>query len=121
MENINDLINKVLIKVYRDNDEIFFHISENEIYKMYHNQDCCEIVNIEDITGDLNDLLNTPILLAEERTNEKEDENGSETFTFYTLRTTKGTVDIRWYGQSNGYYSENVDFIKSNNNGTFFN
>lgn len=89
-------------------DYILFVTEHDGSYKMQHHQDCCECVSIEDIVGDLNDLVGSEILVAEERTNFSEHPEDSYTWTFYTLRTNKGSVDIRWYGSSNGYYSEEV-------------
>ena len=100
-------------------EEIRFTTSEGEIYQLMHDQDCCESVSVEDVTGDVNDLLGTPITLAEESTNNdvffyKEGAYVDESFTwtFYKLATVKGYVDIRWLGTSNGYYSEGVSFYK---------
>lgn len=110
-KDVNVLIGKILIKIEnKENEELFFHTSDGETYRMYHEQDCCESVYIEDITGDLDDLIDSEILMAEEVTQEGRNEWGSETWTFYKFATVKGYVTIRWYGESNGYYSESVDF-----------
>lgn len=119
LSEFKDLIGKTLIEISKSDEEILFKVSETEQYKMLHFQDYCESVTVEDVSGDLNDLLNTPILTADERTNEKDTDYGHETYTFYTLRTVKGTVAIRWYGESNGCYSESVDFCKMKEDGTW--
>lgn len=119
VKSFEDLQGRILCKVVNlDNDELHFHLTEDHYVRMYHMQDCCECVSIEDIVGDLDDLVGTPLLLVEEVSNyepeeQTVDEDGyyseSESWTYYRFRTIKGSVDIRWYGTSNGYYSESVD------------
>jgi hypothetical protein len=120
--NVNVLLGKTLTRVEENGDEIIFETVDGETYKMYHQQDCCESVYIESIVGDLQDLVGEEILVAEDIENifdilrdtgkEQPDSDGSHTWTFYKFATRKGYVDIRWYGSSNGYYSEEVSFIK---------
>jgi hypothetical protein len=113
---IEDMIGKVFTSVKNVDDESLVFENDTERYVFFHKQDCCETVCIEDIVGDLSDLEGVPLLRAEESTNlfdiikniEKEfSESG--TWTFYKFATRKGYVDVRWLGESNGYYSESVD------------
>ena len=118
--NFADLVGKTLVSVQQDEDkqEILFGTDAGRKFLMYHEQDCCEGVYVESIVGELDWLLGTPILMAEEVTEEGRnldsdgDDYGSHTWTFYKLATINGYVTIRWYGESNGYYSESVDFVE---------
>lgn len=112
MAEIKDLIGKTLVGIHRDEFEMFFVCTDSTLYKMHHVQDCCESVTIDDVCGDLDDLIGSPILIAEENTQLSEGMDESYTWTFYKLATCKGYVDIKWYGTSNGYYSESVDFTE---------
>ena len=96
--------------------EMLFETAEGERFMFAHSQDCCERVDINDIVGDLQDLVGEPLLLAEEfqgvtPVDFNEMDHESVTWTFYKFATRKGYVDVRWLGESNGYYSEGVDLF----------
>ena len=113
--NVEVLKGKTLASLVNEGDELVFKTTDGETYRMYHEQDCCEHVRIEDIVGDLQDLVGSEILIAEEVEGESPadfEAYESYTWTFYKFATRKGYVDLRWLGESNGYYSEGVSFIK---------
>jgi hypothetical protein len=116
---IEVLVGVTLKTIRNDNNTIVMFSTDGDTFTLEHSQDCCESVVVEDICGDLDDLIGTPITMVEEVVNppgaskiEDEDGYGAESFTwtFYKLGTSKGSVTIRFYGTSNGYYSERVDF-----------
>ena len=98
------------------NFDLLFETANGERFMFSHQQDCCERVDINDIVGDLEDLVGEPLLLAEQVEGETpvdfdEGDHESVTWTFYKFATRKGYVDVRWLGESNGYYSESVDLF----------
>ncbi len=117
-----------VIGLEEDSEKIIFIPKHCKFFfSLYHEPKCCESVSVVDICGDVNDLIGSRILRAEESSSEGDptvlDNPNSDiescTWTFYKLDTEKGGVTIRWLGTSNGYYSEKACF--SFNNYEFFN
>ncbi len=123
LENFDALKGQVLksIKGKVGGDEIVFELLDGEKYELFHDQDCCESVYVEDIVGSLEDLVGQEILLAEEVIQTTNEDIPSDhipkyqdyfQWTFYKLSTNRGSVTIRWHGESNGYYSVSVSWRK---------
>ncbi|MEN6533826.1 MAG: hypothetical protein ABFD89_09205 [Bryobacteraceae bacterium] len=97
-------------------DAVTFAASDGRTWVMAHVQECCECVDVNDVCGDVADLIGSPIISAEESSNSdqgaKNDYYDSYTWTFYRIQTACGLVVIRWYGGSNGYYSESVELYR---------
>jgi hypothetical protein len=116
VRTIDEMVGKTFTSVTRHkdkeegNDVLAFVCDDGRTYSFWYEQDCCAKVEMLDACGDLSDLEGSPIVEAEERVknSSREDYDESETWTFYSFSTAKGTVVIRWYGTSNGYYSETV-------------
>ena len=114
------MLGKTFTVIKKESDIIQFITAKGDSYTLYHTQDCCESVHVDDVNGDLNDLIGRPLLVAEKRISYdhgNRDDFESVTWTFYTFRTLAGSVDIRWVGESNGYYSEDVDFKETSPEG----
>lgn len=114
-EDLAQLVGKTLRSVTQNGREsIDFEADTGERWRMYYEPDCCASCEIEDVCGDLQDLVGAPIAMAEVSTNSDAPRSGehpdSFTWTFYKFATAKGYVTIRWYGESNGYYSEQATF-----------
>lgn len=93
-----------------------FTLDDGSHLRMWHDQDCCEDVSLADIVGDLQDIIGSPLIMAEESSSAERPEDASapefepesQTWTFYKFATVKGYVTLRWLGTSNGYYSERM-------------
>lgn len=112
MIELSEIVGKTITSISgmrESSEEIIFKFSDGTFAKFYHEQDCCEHVEVDDICGDVEDLIGSPIITAREAESSCETEYGSETATFYEFATNKGSVTVRWIGRSNGYYSERVD------------
>lgn len=127
-----------------DEDELHFKDEHGKtLFRFFYNPDCCARCGIDQIDGDLEDLCDSPITMAEYTQSETQPNDSqlaslcekaglgdnhdlrsceqcqkwmdadadsmlgdSNTWTFVKLATLKGYVTIRWWGSSNGCYSE---------------
>ena len=126
---VNTIVGLTMADVSKTNDgEIMFITTDGRKFKMWGGHECdagCHVnVEIDDICGDLKDLIGSPIVQADVADNDRntilemletghakgKSDDESFTWTFYRITTMKGQVVLRWYGSSNGYYSERANF-----------
>lgn len=112
---MNSLLGEILthIDIDENNDQIMLTTESGRKIMIYHIQDCCESVRIESVSGDCKKLIGKAILVSDELvySGDPPDEySESWTRTDLTFKVNDETVIVRWIGESNGYYSESVDF-----------
>ena len=91
--------------IEQNDDYVLFVDCYDRRWKLEHTQECCEEVFILDVCGDWADILNE-IVYYDAIEEQNDGGQGSETWSFYKFRTRLGEVVVRFYGTSNGYYSE---------------
>jgi len=115
MKNVNFecLVGKTFssIKVDKVANVIYFECTDGTKYLMEHDTQCCEDVHIEDIDGDIQRLIGSTILLAEESSDYKAKDEAL--WTFYKLSTVIDSVTIRWVGITDSCYAIDVSFYQT--------
>ena len=95
--------------VYKEvNESLLIHLNTH-VLEMIHHQDCCETVYLADVVGSFEDLIGYPLLEVSESIVDIATEDYSSTASYYNFKTVKASVQLRWIGESNGYYSETID------------
>lgn len=111
---IGEIITEITLKT-DDNDyeQLIFKTENDRTFKMFHENDCREIVYLEDVVGGkLTDLLGEKIIDVDIKTNSnyaKENNKEDIEYYFYEIKTMENTITLRWYGESD-YYCVYVDF-----------
>ena len=102
-----------------DDSDTIITTSDGSIYTLTHLQDCCEHVRVYGSVGNIDNVLNAEVIAAED-TNPMDNPNApdykyyeSATWTQFRIVTNKGSFEIWWLGESNGYYGETVSVIKN--------
>lgn len=114
-ETLDDMVGKTITSIeVEGKGEITFNRSDSSVYIHYHWQESRETVEIEEVIGDWDDLIDSPLLIAEKVTQKvAPEENPMEgTWTFYKFATVHGYVTVRWYGEHSGYYSEEANISR---------
>lgn len=107
---LSDMIGAEFVSVKRINpdyqDTIRFACADGRVFLMTHFNLCCESVDIEEIHGELSDLVGGRVVDAYCATGDSE----AGQWTFYRISTERATVSIRWWANDN-YYSVDVHFV----------
>lgn len=115
MDILKEVIGKTIKRVdglEEGSELVEIHFTDNTKLRFMHWQSCCENVALNDfeLTTSLDKIVGGVINDAREDIGETGcDGWESFTWTFYNINTSKGCINMRWLGTSNGYYSENVD------------
>lgn len=122
MKDINGKIIKSIDGLEKGSEVVSINFMDGSSLIQVHEQDCCESVEVEQVDGDASKHIGATVYELIEKVVEQEDIDkeilpawvDSITATFYTLKTSKGYIDWRWFGESNGYYSEDVSCTLKN-------
>lgn len=111
--DISKLKGEIIIRIEGlepESDRVIIATLSGKTFTLFHSQDCCETVRLIDYDYSFGDELPALVVDAYLAEGEGEAPEYAESFTwsFYRVVTNKGTLFMRWLGESNGHYSESV-------------
>ena len=126
MSTFKELVGKRINGIFLGNDNwtLVFRTSDNQFYRYDTENDCCNSVWINHMTGvnvvgtgDSFDLLRGALVIAAEdrgwSDNQPEDEDGWTVVQdgFWCITTDRGYIDIEVRNSHNGYYGGRLDEV----------
>lgn len=99
-----------VVGLKKQEESVVLKLGDKSELEFHHEQSCCESVWLEDFEFSGKSIIGAKILdviLVSEK--QGDTEWGTMTWTFYKVQTDKGELFMRWCGESNGYYLEDVD------------
>jgi len=116
-QNIFEILSGEVIKnitgVHYGSREVKLITESKWLCTLYHHQDCCEDVMLEDFDLDPGEIIGQKIYAIQEVSGNPIGGHrggiGQETWTFYKIATEKNSLWMSWSGGSNGYYRQKVD------------
>ena len=117
--DVSVMLGETLVNAERvGNERLYFTTASGKKYLMHHKKRRGEVEYIRSIAGDIGNIVEEPLLIAEEVPSEdtppEEFVQGDDCYiwTFYKFATRKGCVTVHWYGGSHGPDSKRVSFIQ---------
>ena len=115
--DFSTLVGHKIVEVNDSFGELFI-TTDRASFRMRHDGECCEQVELIDGLDDLRGLVGETVVVAAKAVSDggaaPKDftDQGCSEWTFYMLRTANGDATLRWFGSSNGYYSTDVKFYE---------
>ena len=107
-----------VVGLKKQEESVTLKLDDNSELEFYHEYCCCEDFWLEDFEFSGKGIVGAKILnvlLVSEK--QEVTDSGSMTWTFYKIQTDKGELFMRWCGESDGYYSEEVDIKYTSSDG----
>ena len=118
-DHISSLVGKTIFSITVSKNSISFKTGDGE-YIMLGISEYGVVIELQEVDGDLEDLLDSPVLEASEKSGDDQKSPPDDytydswTWALYKIGTRKGRVNLWWLGIGIGYYPEMVSFLRVN-------
>ena len=116
-ELIGKTVTDVAIMDWLDEDRVELRCSDGSAYIMGHTQQYSESVYLKEVEGYTFDLLNSPIIDAQEDVSSDWVEHSGYIYTTYIIVTNNGTAVFKWTGTEDEEYTGDVSVRKFGTSG----
>lgn len=108
---LNDETIESVVGLAEGSDEVLFITKSKKAVALYHIQRCSATIDLHSFECDIDDFRGAVVIDAEcvETVKLVKSRHKSENWSFYRINTTKGSLVLRWCGDS--YYSDEVSVV----------